>query len=212
MKKKHTKAGTSKVEAAQRRALFVEAMCDPKIKGNATKAAKAAGYSPKTARQQGARLLSDVSLSKAIAERRAEVIEAAQKETGLTTAGVLRELKAIVHSDLRKCFNPETGALLPPHLWPDEIAPYMSSVKVVEMAGGAAIGEEEGVVHVPMYTKEVKLWDKNAAIEKAMKHLGMFERDNEQQPALKLPPGTKAVVLDFSKVKERVKATARRAA
>jgi hypothetical protein len=28
---------------------------------------------------------------------------------------------------------------------------------------------------------KVKLWDKNAALEKALKHLGLYERDNRQK-------------------------------
>jgi hypothetical protein len=30
------------------------------------------------------------------------------------------------------------------------------------------------------YTKKLKLWDKNAALDKAAKHLGLYERDNAQ--------------------------------
>lgn len=231
MNKKRTKAGTSKAEAAKRRALFVEAMVNPDFKGNATKAAIAAGFPKRSAAQRGHELVKDREISKVIKARRSEVLAAAQKKTGLSTERVLRELEMIVYSDLRKCFDPATGALLPPHLWPDDVSPHMASVKVVEMAGGMAVGGEEseeeleeqphggklkrrhagGLMHVPMYTKEVKLWDKNAAIEKAMKYLGMFERDNEQKPPLALPPGTKTVRLDFSKVKARVRAAGKRA-
>ena len=182
MSKKRVKAGTSKTEAQARRNLFVEAFVTNG--GNATQAAVTAGYKPgRAAEQAGWRLSKDVEVSKAIEKRRAEALEAAQKETGLTVTGTLRELSGIVHADLRKCFNPDTGALLPPHQWPDDVARGMASVKVVEMEGGAAIGGEGGLQHVPMYTKEVKLWDKNSAIDKAMKHLGLFERDNEQKPA-----------------------------
>lgn len=179
--KKPSKQGTSKEAADNRKAIFVEAYIANG--GNATEAAKTAGYSEKTARQQGQRLLTDVDIKARVSKRRSEVISEAEQETGITVSGILRELYAIVHSDLRKAFNPETGALLPPHKWPDDVAKAMSSIKVVEMTGAAAMGGADGLEHVPMYTKEVKFWDKNSAIDKAMKHLGMFKKDNEQLPS-----------------------------
>jgi len=178
-KPKCPKAGTSKKSAADKQALFIEAYVSNG--GNATQAAKAAGYSKKTAYSAGGRLLKDVEVTAEIARRRAEALRVAQEETGLNVAEVLIELRSLIKSDLRQCFNPETGALLSPKDWPDDVARAMASVKVVEMAGGMKIGEGLEVQHVPMYTKEVKLWDKNAAIEKAMKHLGLYEQDNKQK-------------------------------
>ena len=181
MGKKRVKAGTSRAAAAARRELFVEAYCTNE--GNATQAAITAGYSAKTAYSAGGRMLKDVEVSAAIEKRRAETLDAAQKKTGLTVEGTLRELHGMVHSDLRRAFDPQTGVLLAPHQWPDDVARGMASVKVVEMAGGMKIdlGQEAGgLQHVPMYTKEVKLWDKNSAVEKAMKHFGLFENDNKQ--------------------------------
>lgn len=182
MGKKRVKAGTSKASAAQRRALFIEAYCTNG--GNATQAAVTAGFKPGSAAEKaGYRLSNDVRVAQDIETRRANALASAQEETGLTAAGTLRELRGLVHSDLRKCFDKTTGALLAPHLWPDDVAPHMASVKVVEMAGGMKVGGDDGVSHVPMYTKEVKLWDKNSAIDKAMKHLGLYKEDNAQKPA-----------------------------
>ena len=173
--KKRVKGSSSAVSAETRRTLFIEAYLSNG--GNVTDAALAAGFSPKAASSQGSRLLKHVKVRGIIDSRRAEVIAKAEEDTGVSLASVLLELKAIVHSDLRRCFNKETGALLPVHLWPDEVARSMASVKVVEMAGG-----KEG--DTPMYVKEVKLWDKNSAIEKAMKHLGAFENDNKQRAGI----------------------------
>jgi phage terminase small subunit len=193
---KRVKAGTSRAQAAERRKLFVEAFVTNG--GNATQAAITAGFSPKSAERQGLRLTSDVRVSTVIKERQKTALVAAQEETGLTVAGTLRELHSLVHADLRGAFDKKTGALLPPHEWPDSVARAMASVKVVEMAGGLKIDGQDGVSHVPMYTKEVKLWDKNAAIEKAMKHLGLFERDNSQKPpaALIHAPGAKTLTFE----------------
>lgn len=193
-KKKRTKAGTSKASAAQRRALFVEAYVANG--GNATNAAKDAGYSAKTAYSAGGRLLKDVEIAAEIERRKAETLEAAQEQTGVTIAGVLGELRDMVHSDVRKVFDQKTGALLPVHEWPADVARGVASVKVQEMAGGMAVGGEGGVQHVAMFTKEVKLWDKNSAVEKAMKHLGLFKKDNEQTPPVVVMRGVRSVAFD----------------
>ena len=103
-----------------------------------------------------------------VLERIAELQRPGLEAVQLTVEGVLRELHSVVHSDLRKAFDTKTGALLPPRLWPDELARAMCSVKVVEMA------KQKGPDGQPMYVKEVKVWDKNSAIEKAMKRLGLL--------------------------------------
>jgi len=179
---KKPKAGNSKDAARKRRLAFVEAYIANG--GNATDAAKQAGYSAKTAYSAGGRALKHVETARMIAERQKKLQEA----HGLTTDRVIQELSRIAFADLRKVFD-DKGALLPPNLWPDDVAAAMAGVDVVEMAGGMEVSGESGISHVPMYTKKVKLWDKNAAIEKAMKHLGMFEKDNAQAK-------TQFVVLD----------------
>jgi phage terminase small subunit len=166
------KSGTSKAATAARKAQFVDAYIANG--GNATQAAIDAGYSVIRARSTGAELVADRNISAEIARRRAEVVAQAEKSTGISFAGLLRELHAMAHTDPRAVFDSATGALLAPHLWPDEVARSISSVKVVEIAGGL------GAEHIPAFVKEVKFWDKNSAIEKAMRHLGLFEKDNRQ--------------------------------
>ena len=50
----------------------------------------------------------------------------------------------------------------------------MASVEVDE------IKAEAGVIG---HTTKLKHWDKNAALEKAMKFHGLYEKDNAQKPA-----------------------------
>ncbi len=205
MSKKRVKAGTSVANAEAMRRQFVEAYLTNG--GNATQAAITAGYSAKSARRIGTRLSTDVHIKAEIETRRAIELAQAQAKTGVTIEETLRELRGLVHSDLRKCFDAKTGALLPPHLWPDEVARAVSKVKVVEMAGGMQVDMGNGTMqHVPMYTKEVALWDKNAAIEKAMKHLGLFEEDNKQKPVAGVNVAVLTVrpdALHFEKVRAR---------
>jgi phage terminase small subunit len=172
--KPRVKAGTSKAMAAQRRALFTEAYLTNG--GNATNAAIAAGYSPNGADVVGTRLLGDVSVATAIAARRAEALAAAQQNTGVTIERTLRELARLAYVDPRRMFDSD-GKMLQIHQLPDDVAPAVAQFeRVVEYKGNGEDRVEAG------YTTKVKLWDKVSAIEKAMKHLGLFEKDNAQRP------------------------------
>lgn len=163
---KRVKPGTSKSAAAARKAAFVEEYIVNG--GNGTQAAIKAGYSPKTARSQATRLLADVSIVADLHKRQVVIAE----KFALRTEDVLRELARIVYADPRKCFD-ASGNMLPVGQWPDEVAAMIASVESDEIKG-------EGGVVIGI-TRKIKLWDKNAAIEKAMKHLGQYERDNAQK-------------------------------
>jgi phage terminase small subunit len=141
---------------------------------NATQAAIRAGYSARTANEQGARLLTNVSVHSAIdvaMKRRAE-------RTEITQDRVLQELARIAFFDLRKLYR-EDGSLKAMHELDDDAAAVLAGVDVVEMAGGAKIGGDEGVSHVPMFTKKAKIPDKVAALGLAMRHLGMLKDKTE---------------------------------
>jgi phage terminase small subunit len=119
------------------------------------------------------------------------IAEAAQKlaeKSGLSVERTLKEIARVAYSDPRKLYDKD-GNLIPIHQLDDDTAATVASVKVVEMAGGAQVGGAEGVKHVAMHTKEIKHWDKNAALEKAMKFHGLYEKDNRQKP----PPLTQNV-------------------
>jgi phage terminase small subunit len=160
------KAGTSKAAATARRLSFAHAYI---ANGrNGTRAAVEAGYSRKGADVAAARLLGDVRVSTQIAELTAELSQA----TRLTAERVLAEIGRLAFADARKLFRPD-GTLKSPAEWDDDIAAAVASVEIVESEGedGASV----------TCTKRVKFWDKGAALEKAMRHLGLFERDNVQR-------------------------------
>ena len=62
---------------------------------NASQAALRAGYSPRTAPQQGSRLLKNAQVQAAIAAQQAQQLEAVE----VRIEDVLRDLKAIAHTD-----------------------------------------------------------------------------------------------------------------
>lgn len=172
-KPKKMKAGVSKGETKQKHALFIKAMVSNG--GNATQAAITAGYSEKTARQAGSRLLTHVDVKAAITAKRGAALTAAD----LTIERSLREVARCSFFDPRKCYD-EKGNLKPVHELDDDTAAALAGIEVVEMAGGAEIGGEAGIQHVAMHTKKLRFVDKNAALEKAMKHLGQYAKDNGQ--------------------------------
>ena len=68
---------------------------------NATEAARLAGYSEKTARQQGSRMLSNVNIKNYIRSKTSEVLE----REGVTQERVLKEIIAIAFSNASDLLN-----------------------------------------------------------------------------------------------------------
>lgn len=154
---------------AARERVFVEAYI-----ANGNKAAEAAieaGYNAKSAASRAARLLDRPNVQLMIRERQDEL---AQRHR-LTTESVIAELSKIVHADPRRAFD-DNGALLQIKDWPDDLAGAIASVEVEELFTGS--GRDRTWIG---YTKKVKFWDKNSAIDKAMKHLGLYAEDNKQR-------------------------------
>ena len=126
---------------------------------NATQAAIRAGYSPKTANEQGARLLANVSVQEAIAKAMAE----RSKRTGISQDRVIQELARIAFVNPQNLINPK-DASVKADATEDDLA-CIQSVKVKTMDGAKGKSVE----------REVRLNDKMKALELLGKHLGMFK-------------------------------------
>lgn len=140
---------------------------------NATQAAIRAGYSEKTARQIGPENLSKPVIQDYISELRSEQ----KKRTGITVEKVLREYAKIAFSDIRNLFD-GNGDLKSVDDLSEEDAGSIASVEVYKedlRSGEETLGTAT--------TKKVKMWDKLRALEGLGKHLGMFEKDNNQKAA-----------------------------
>lgn len=137
---------------------------------NATKAAVRAGFSERTANVQVARLLALPHVKAAIEAEMAK----REERTEITQDRVLQELARVGFSDIRKLFT-ESGHLKRPEDWDDDAAAFVSSIEVVvrKVPGG----DENEVEHV----HKVKLWDKNSALEKIARHLGMLTQKVEHE-------------------------------
>ncbi len=135
---------------------------------NATQAAIRAGYSAHTANEQGARLLTNVSVRSAVEEAKKSRAE----RTEITQDRVLQELARIAFFDLRRLYR-EDGSLKAPHELDDDAAAVLAGIDVVE-SGSDDEAADGGRRHLPEFTKKVKVWDKKGALELAMRHLGML--------------------------------------
>ena len=135
---------------------------------NAAQAAIRAGYSHKTAKEQGARLLTNAHIQRAGHERRKEH----QANTGLTVERVLTEAMRLAFFDIRKLTDAE-GNPIPINQLDDDTA---AAIQGLELATERSRGEDP----VETVVRKYKVADKNAAIERLFKHLGLFEKDNKQ--------------------------------
>ena len=129
------------------------------IDSNATQAAIRAGYSPKTANEQGARLLANVSIQKVIAKAIAE----RSKRTGINQDRVIQELARIAFVNPQNVIDSEDASVRE-DATEDDLA-CIQSVKVKTMDGAKGKSVE----------REVRLNDKMKALELLGKHLGMFK-------------------------------------
>lgn len=125
---------------------------------NATQAAIRAGYSPKTANEQGARLLAKVSIRTAIDKAEAE----RSRRTGINQDRVIRELAKVAFLNPVDVINMD-GATIRGEANRDDTA-CIASVKV------KTIPTDDGDIT----EREVKTYDKLKALELLGKHLGMF--------------------------------------
>lgn len=132
---------------------------------NATQAAIRAGYSPRTANEQGARLLTKVSVQNAIQEakkKRARRVE-------ITQDRVLLEYARLAFFDPRKLFA-ENGKPKDISELDDDTAAALVGLDVMEEYSGT--GESRVFMG---YTKKYKLANKLGALDSLGKHLGMFD-------------------------------------
>lgn len=129
---------------------------------NATQAAIRAGYSAKTANEQGARLLANVSVASIVAEKTQVQLEKAE----LTAQMVKDRLRLLGFQDIRKLFD-EAGNLKPLHQLDDDAAAMVAGVEVVKKNLAAGDGQVD-TVH------KVKVVDPVKPLEMLAKHFGIL--------------------------------------
>lgn len=138
---------------------------------NATQAAIRAGYSARTANEQGARLLANVSIQKAIQA----AMDQRSKRVEITQDRVLQEYARLAFFDPRKLFE-ENGKPKDISQLDDDTAAALVGLDVMEEYEGT--GESRELVG---YTKKYKLANKLGALDSLGKHLGMFESKTKDE-------------------------------
>ena len=158
------KAGTSKQAALDRKKLFAEAYIANG--GNASEAAKSAGYSEKTAYSAGHRLLRDVEVREILDSRQS----ALANKYELTSEAIIKSIAQELHFDPANLFNAD-GSVKSITDMDADTRMALVSIETLQM------GDPES----PAIIRKIKWAGKDKAREQAMKHLGMFERDNKQK-------------------------------
>lgn len=164
---------------------------------NATQAAIRTGYSAKTAASQGARLLKQGGVARAVqAAQQARAVR-----TEITQDRVLQELARIAFFDIRRLYRAD-GSMKDPCELDADTAAALASIEVkeeLERGGGeevlqepsgsaaasAAVSASASSAHggaprrrrgeqVAGYTIKTRVFDKVATLQLAMRHLGML--------------------------------------
>ena len=121
---------------------------------------------PETIHSEACRIAADPKVS----ARLAELCKKVEEKSVLKAADVLNQLSGLVLSDISGIMHTEgekSGKIKLPNELDASTRAAVASFKI----------DEAGRI-------EYKFWDKNSAIEKAMKHLGMYEQDNKQRNPL----------------------------
>ena len=160
----HTQGGASRTAKTRdtltpRQARFV---AEYLIDLNATQAAIRAGYSQRTANEQGCRLLAKSNVGEAVAKGAARTL----RKLEVTQERVLREVAALAFLSVKELVDAD-DKLLPIGQWSPEAAAAVSSVEVAKRNLTAGDGVQEDVV-------KIRLWDKTSSLRDLMKHLGLL--------------------------------------
>lgn len=143
-----------------------------------SKAAVRAGYSERSRREIGRKLMKKPQIQRAVAEAMA----ARAQRTNVTADRVLEELGRLCFADVRELFN-DDGTLKSPGELSPEVAAAVASLDVSETGGADA---------PVVVTKKARLHDKVAALTLAARHLGML---NDK---LKIEGEVVAIVKDYT--------------
>jgi phage terminase small subunit len=136
---------------------------------NATKAAQRAGYSEKTAMEQGYQLLQKTSVQTALAH----AMEARAKRTEITADRVLQEYANIAFGNMREYAEFSQDGIF----FKDS-----QTLSDMQMARISELSQETKEFNgAKTTTTKFKLYCKDHALVNLMKHLGLFEKDNDQK-------------------------------
>lgn len=118
-----------------------------------------------------------VNASKMLADAKV-ALRVDELRASIASATVVSEVRVIEEAARIGLFDPagllaSDGSLLPILEMAPEVRAAIASIEFIELTAN------DGTV--TSRVKKVKIWDKNSALEKIMRHLGSFEKDNKQK-------------------------------
>ena len=143
---------------------------------NATQAAIRAGYSAKSAKEHGHKMLKHPAVKAFLDEK----IKKAEEALEFGAHDVLRKLWALADVDLGQLLNPD-GSVKPAADWPKGYGKLLSGITVNELFDGAGRDREQvGLV------KEIKLEGRNPALTNLGRYFKLFTDKVEHSGKLNL--------------------------
>lgn len=144
---------------------------------NSTQAAIRAGYSERSARMHGSRLMTNDVVLVALQAALAKVREERALTVEVDANRVLGEYAQIAFADLRTIFvdTADGGAALKPIKdWPADVCRSMAGIKVKRVLEKR--GEDD---YIPVEILEFKMNSKNDALRALAEHLGLLKKIHE---------------------------------
>lgn len=139
---------------------------------NATQSAIYAGFSEKTANVQACQMLAIEENQEYLQKLRDKL----SHKHGVTQDKIIAEYAKIAFFDIRDIYDVDGGLIHVKQL-DDKSAGAISSIKSTEEWGE----DDEGNKIIIGTNKEIKIFDKIRALQDLGKHLGLFEKDNNQK-------------------------------
>lgn len=164
-----SRGGATKESAAERRNRF--ALAYIANGGNASEAAREAGYSRATARTNTIRMLEHPEVKKILSAHAARLARKYELRADLVVRSIVQELTF----DPANLYRPD-GSLKDITELDEDTRMALTSVEFESVGGKDA----------PTSVRKVKWANRERAREQAMKHLGMFAADNEQKTRIGL--------------------------
>jgi hypothetical protein len=134
--------------------------------------------SNKTLHEAASRLSRNSKVVARVAVLRAPALLEAEHTILVDLKRVLFENARVGFSDIRKLFRPG-GSLKDPSEWDDDTAAAVASVERVALFGKG----KDGLGQIG-YTTKVTLWNKGDALDRLMRNLGGYKRDNNPKKDL----------------------------
>ena len=141
---------------------------------NATQAAIRSGYSKRTANEQAARLLAKVSIQEYVSELKSKL----SYKTEISAEKIANEFRKLAFSSIAHMHNSWISRKEFEELTDDQKA----SIESIKTRTRTYLDTKKGIPQ-PAEIEEIqiKLYDKQRALENLGKHIGFYEADNEQR-------------------------------